>query len=243
MTVILILFTFAVFVLLDYWLAHKEAAQMPVAAVARPKPTPQIEPAFVEGFLVPESVRYHAGHGWVASERPHLATVGMDEFAASVAGKIDRIELPKPGTWVRQGQRVAKLFRNGQKAEIVSPTEGEVLEVNPDVLSDPSLMRQDPYGRGWLMRVHVPDEEGTTRNLIPKKLVPAWMRDAAARLYAQQPRLAGAVAAEGGRPVADIAEALGEENWERLTAEVFLTQEAPRGQGPTTAEQPRRSER
>lgn len=224
MTVILILFTFAVFVLLDYWLAYKEGVQMPVMAVAPPQPAPRVEGTFVEGFLVPDTVRYHPGHGWVASERPHLATVGMDEFAASVAGKVNQIELPKPGTWVRQGQRVAKLLRNGQKAEIVSPTEGEVLEVNPDVLADPSVVRDDPYGRGWLMRVHVPDEEGTKRNLIPKSLVPAWMRNAVSRLYALQPELAGAVAAEGGRPVADIAAALGEEHWERITAEFFLTE-------------------
>jgi hypothetical protein len=74
------------------------------------------------------------------------------------------------------------------------------------------------------MRVHVPDEEGTTRNLIPKQLVPGWMRDAAARLYALQPQLAGAVAAEGGRPVEDIAAALGGESWKRLTSEFFLTE-------------------
>jgi glycine cleavage system H lipoate-binding protein len=223
MTVILVLFTFAVFILIDYWLAYKEATQV-VTAEAPRKPVAAIEPAFVEGFLVPETVRYHAGHGWVAAERPHLATVGMDEFAAALAGKIDRIELPRPGTWVRQGQRAVKLFRNGLKAEVVSPTEGEVIEVNAEALADPSIVRRDPYGRGWLMRIHVPDEEGTTRNLIPKKLAPGWMRDAAARLYALQPQLAGAVAAEGGRPVEDMAAVLGEESWKRLTAEFFLTE-------------------
>jgi hypothetical protein len=117
-----------------------------------------------------------------------------------------------------------RLFRNGQKAEMVSPTEGEVLEVNSAALADPSVVRQDPYGRGWLMRVHVPDEEGTTRNLIPQKLVASWMRDAASRLYALQPQLAGAAAAEGGRPVVDVAAALGEEGWTRLTGEFFLTE-------------------
>jgi glycine cleavage system H protein len=223
MTVILILFTFAVFILIDYWLAYKETAQIAVPESPL-EPAAPIEAAFVEGFLVPKSVRYHTGHGWVAAERPHLATVGMDEFAAAVSGKIDHIELPKPGTWIRQGQRAVKLFRNGQKAEMVSPTEGEVIEVNPDVLADPSVVRQDPYGRGWLMRIHVPDEEATTRNLIPKSLVPGWMHDAAARLYALQPQMAGAVSAEGGRPVEDIAAALGEESWKRLTAQFFLTE-------------------
>jgi glycine cleavage system H protein len=222
MTVVLILFTFAVFILIDYWLSYKESQGMVVAKVAQP--TLQVEPNFVEGFLVPEGVRYHPGHAWVAAERPHLATVGMDEFAAALAGKVDRIELPKPGTWIRQGQRAWKLFRNGQAVEMVSPTEGEVLEVNGNAIADPAVVRQDPYGNGWLMRIHVPDEEGTTRNLIPKNLVAGWMRAAAQRLYALQPQLAGAVAAEGGRPVEDIATALGAASWKGLTAEFFLTE-------------------
>jgi glycine cleavage system H protein len=223
MTVILVLFTFAVFILIDYWLAQSETERMAIAQTPR-KPAASVEPAFVEGFLVPGSVRYHAGHGWVATERPHLATVGLDEFGAAIAGKIDHLELPRPGTWIRQGQRAVKLFRDGQRTEMVSPTEGEVIELNPDVLADPNLLRQDPYGRGWLMRVHVPDEEGTRRNLIPKSLVPGWMRDAAARLYALQPQLAGAVAAEGGRPLDDIASVLGAESWKHLTSEFFLTE-------------------
>ena len=81
---------------------------------------------------MPEGVRYHPGHAWVAAERPHLATGGMDEFAAALAGKVDRIELPKPGTWIRQGQKAWKLFRNGQAVEMVSPMEGEVVEVNAE---------------------------------------------------------------------------------------------------------------
>ncbi len=223
MTVILILFTFAVFILIDYWMSYKEAQGMVVAKAAA-KPALAVEPNFVEGFLVPEGVRYHAGHGWVAAERPHLARVGMDEFAAALAGKVDRIELPKPGTWIRQGQKAWKLFRNGQAVEMVSPMEGEVVEVNADAIADPVLVRQDPYGSGWLMRIHVPDEEGTTRNLIPKNLVAGWMRDTAQRLYGLQPQLAGAVAAEGGRPVEDIAAALGAQSWKQLAAGFFLTE-------------------
>ena len=83
------------------------------------------------------------------------------------------------------------------------------------------LVRQDPYGSGWLMRIHVPDEEGTTRNLIPKNLVAGWMRDTAQRLTRLQPQLAGAVAAEGGRPVEDIATALGAASWKAARCRVL----------------------
>ena len=115
-----------------------------------------------------------------------------------------------------------KAVRNGQTAELVSPIEGEVLEVNPDVVKDPGLVRHDPYGAGWLMTVHVPDEEGTNRNFIPRDLVTRWMENIAEKLYARQPELAGAVAADPGTPVEDLAEALPGTTWNELTNEFFL---------------------
>ncbi len=65
------------------------------------------------------------------------------------------------------------------------------------------------------MAIHVPDEESTTRNLVPKGLVGHWMREAVERLYAHQPALAGAVAADGGRPADDLLAALPGMNWKR----------------------------
>ncbi|MBI4906952.1 MAG: glycine cleavage system protein H [Acidobacteria bacterium] len=218
MTVLLVLAMFLVFALVDWALSHKE---MPATQTV--PDTPPIDAAdSVYGFHVPEKLRYHPGHGWVMRERKNIVRIGIDDFAARLAGKIESIELPKPGQWLRQGQRSWKLLRNNQTAEMVSPIEGEVLEINPDVVKDPSLLRSDPYGQGWLMTLHVPDEEGTTRNFIPGYLVRGWMESVAEKLYARQPEFAGAVAADPGVPVEDIAEALQEKDWTALTSEFFL---------------------
>jgi glycine cleavage system H lipoate-binding protein len=218
MTVLFVLALFMVFALVD-WVLSRGKVQV-AAAVATAPPIDAAD--YVYGFHVPEKLRYHPGHGWAMRERKNVARVGIDDFAARLAGKIENIELPKPGQWLRQGQRSWKLTRNGQTTEMVSPLEGEVLEVNSDVLKDPSLMRSDPYGQGWLMTLHVPDEEGTSRNFIPRDLVRGWMESVAERLYARQPELAGAVAADAGTPVEDIAEALPGTNWQELTSEFFL---------------------
>jgi len=106
---------------------------------------------------------------------------------------------------------------------MVSPTEGEVMEINTEIVKNPALLRQDPYGKGWLVSVHVPDEESTGRNLVPPALVRGWMREAVERLYALQPRLAGAVAADGGRPAEDLLRALPDVNWKEATSGYFLT--------------------
>jgi glycine cleavage system H protein len=178
---------------------------------------------FVGGFLVPEKLSYHPGHSWLVRERKNVVRVGIDEFAAALIGKVEKIGLPSPGQWVRQGQNALSFYREGQETQMVSPTEGEVLEVNPDVLHNPALLRQDPYGQGWLVTLSVPDEVSTSRNLVPKRLIADWMRDAVERLYALQPALAGAVAADGGRPAEDISARLPGVDWKEVTGEFFLT--------------------
>ena len=222
MTVALVLFTFLVFIVLDYALNRRKAIQ------TVPAESPKYAPAhaggeYIDGFLVPRNVGYHSGHSWLMRERKNVVRVGADEFAAALAGKLEKIELPKPGQWVRQGQKVISFFRDGQRTDMVSPTEGEVMEINTEVMDNPALLRQDPYGKGWLLSVHVPDEENTTRNLVPKGLVGEWMREAVERLYARQPVLAGAVAADGGRPAEDLLAALPDQDWKEVTGEFFLT--------------------
>lgn len=221
MTVILVLATFLAFIVLDYLLSRHKAVQPGLAEAPGAVP-PRPRPAYVEGFLVPEKLQYHPGHSWLMRERKHLVRVGVDEFAAALAGPIEKIELPKPGHWIRQGQKAWALYRDGANTEMVSPIEGEVVEVNAEVVKDPSLLRTDPYGRGWLMAVFVPDEESTARNLVPPSLVQNWMRDAIQRLYSRQPQLAGAVAADGGRPAEDVFAGLPDASWQALTREFFL---------------------
>ena len=222
MTVILVLATFSVFILLDYMMNRGKAMRTVPVAATNPVPV-EFGGDMVEGFHVPQTVSYHSGHSWLMRERKNVVRVGADEFAAALLGKIEKIELPKPGQWIRQGQKILTFVRDGVKAEMVSPTEGEVMEINRELLENPSMLRKDPYGKGWLVAVHVPDEENTTRNLIPKGLVGEWMREAAARLYARQPALAGAVAADGGRPAEDLLAGVPDANWAEVTAEFFLT--------------------
>lgn len=222
MTVILVLATFLVFIVLDYVLNRRKV----LSTVATEEPKAVLAPVggdYVDGFLVPERLSYHPGHCWLVQERKNVVRVGADEFAAALVGKIEKMELPKPGTWIRQGQKVLSFYRKGEKTEMVSPTEGEVMEINSEALNNPSLVRQDPYGKGWLLAVNVPDEENTARNLVPKVLVHQWMREAVERLYSRQPALAGAVAADGGRPAEDLLAALPDHNWKEVTEDFFLT--------------------
>jgi len=224
MTVILMLAMFAIFLTIDYLRKGKEATATAEAREdAAAALAPRLLPTIVAGFNLPENRRYHQGHTWALQESPTLVRVGVDDFGARLAGKIDEVALPKRGQWVRQGQKFVALMRDGQKTELVSPVEGEVTGVNEALLSDAALLNSDPYGQGWFVSILSPDLPTNFRNLLNGTLARKWMAEAASRLQLRVPALAGAVAQDGGLAVHDLTLHLPTVKWAELTREFFLT--------------------
>lgn len=220
MTVLLVLATFAVFLLLDYLYTREPEIH---AAKTEPQAHTRLRPAFVAGFMVPEHISYHPGHTWALQESPELVRVGMDDFAAKLLGRVKQAKAPARGQWVRQGQPVFSFWRDGKETHLVSPVEGIVTDVNPEVFTENETVNHDPYGQGWLMKVQSPDSGLNFRNLLNGDVARRWMEEASARLMARMPALAGAVAQDGGPAVGDITDHLPEADWEKLTREFFLS--------------------
>jgi glycine cleavage system H protein len=224
MTVIMVLLTFAIFLAIDYLRSQKQQAKQPaVQSVLREVPS-RVVPAMVAGFQVPENVRYHAGHTWALSESRELVRVGIDDFASKLIGKIESISLPQRGRWVRQGQKIWTIFRDGKSVDMVSPIEGTVSDVNEAVVRDPELARKDPYGEGWLVTVQAPDSKINFRNLLGGALARLWTEDSVLRLRKRVPiAMSAALAQDGGVAVDDVSAHLPNEDWATLTKEFFLS--------------------
>lgn len=224
MTVIMVLLTFAIFLLIDYLRSQKQLVKQPaVQPIIREAPS-HVVPAMVAGFQVPENVRYHSGHTWALSESRELVRVGMDDFASKLVGKIESIALPQRGRWVRQGQKIWTIFRDGKSVDMVSPIEGTVSDINEAVAKDPSLALKDPFGEGWIVTVQAPDSKINFRNLLGGALARMWTEDSALRLRKRMPvAMAAALAQDGGVAVDDITAHLPNEDWAALTKEFFLS--------------------
>jgi glycine cleavage system H protein len=223
MTVIMVLLTFAIFLTIDYVRGHKQLAKQPAMQAVRRESTSQVVPAMVAGFQVPENIRYHAGHTWALSESRELVRVGMDDFASKLIGKIDSIALPQRGRWVRQGQKIWTIFRDGKSVDMVSPIEGTITDVNETVAKNPELARKDPYGEGWLVTVQAPDSKLNFRNLLGGTLARLWTESSAMQLRNKMPMLAGAMAQDGGVAVDDLTAHMPNEDWAEITKEFFLS--------------------
>jgi glycine cleavage system H lipoate-binding protein len=228
MTVLLVLFFFATFLLIDYFRtrhATVQATLQPASqAAAMQDAAPRLKPALVGGFEVPPNLRYHPGHTWALSESPSLVRVGMDDFASKLAGKLESITLPQRGQWIRQGQKMCTLRRDGCEVDMVSPIEGTVSNINPAVGRDPKLALRDPYGEGWLLTVQSPDAKTSFRNLLGGALARWWTEESASRLQRRMPAMAlGALAQDGGEALEDLSTHIPDQEWLPLAKEFFLS--------------------
>jgi glycine cleavage system H lipoate-binding protein len=229
MTVLLVLFTFASFLLIDHF-RTRHAAVRPALQVAPakqatlPAALPRLQPSLVGGFAVPEHLRYHPGHTWALSESPNLVRVGMDDFASKLTGKLGSITLPQRGQWIRQGQKMCTLYRDDCAVDLVSPVEGSVSDINMALIKDPKLALSDPYGEGWLVTVQAPDAKTSFRNLIGGPLARWWTEESASRLQRRMPMaFAGALAQDGGVAVNDLSAQIPDQEWLPLAKEFFLS--------------------
>ncbi len=157
------------------------------------------------------------------SESPSLVRVGMDEFASKLSGHVDSITLPQRGQWIRQGQKVCTIHRDGASVDMVSPIEGSVADINESIVRDPTLARNDPYGEGWLLTVQSPDAKTNFRNLLGGALARWWTEESASRLQRKMPTMLGALAQDGGAAMDNVASQIPDQDWAVLAKEFFLS--------------------
>ncbi len=224
MTVLLVLFTFATFLLIDHFRTRHAVQPVMQVAPAKHDALPRLQPALVGGFAVPDNRRYHPGHTWALSESPNLVRVGMDDFASKLTGRVESISLPQRGQWIRQGQKMCTIHRDGAAVDMVSPIEGTVSDINQALVKDPKLALNDPYGEGWLVTVQAPDAKTSFRNLLGGALARWWTEESASRLQRRMPlAFAGALAQDGGVAVNDLSTQIPDQEWLPLAKEFFLS--------------------
>jgi glycine cleavage system H protein len=222
MVAILVLATFVVFVLVDYYFHRRAPQQVEAASAGASVEELPFPMNLVSGFRLPAHVAYHAGHGWALKESRQVVRLGMDDFAVRLIGKIDQIELPARGRWLRQVEKGWTVVRGEHRYEMLSPMEGEVIDVNMDVLKNPALLSADPFGAGWLVAIQAPAADANLKNLLHGRLAQRWMEDSIITLQSRIDGRTGAYLQDGGRAVSDVLGQLPEERWDELVREFLL---------------------
>jgi glycine cleavage system H protein len=107
----------------------------------------------------PDDLLYGSEHLWVRREEEEgLVTLGITDYAQDQLGQIVYVDLPEVGDTVVAGDEMGAVESAKSVSDLISPVDGEVVEVNEDLLDDPSPINQDPYGAGWMVRVRLEGE-------------------------------------------------------------------------------------
>lgn len=104
----------------------------------------------------PDNLRYTSEHEWIRVEGDE-AFVGITDYAQSELGEIVFIDVPTVGETVGQGEVFGSVEAVKTVSDLNMPVSGEVLEVNEELDAAPELVNNDPYGKGWIIRIAVKD--------------------------------------------------------------------------------------
>jgi glycine cleavage system H protein len=224
MVVILVVLTFAVCMFADWLIHRKEVHKAPPVWVRSAEDFKKAlsTPISVEGFRIQQEMAYHLGHTWAIPEGIDRVRVGIDDFAQHLMGHISNLRLPKVGDRVVQGMEALALERETRNAVLMSPMTGRVVAVNSLVRNHPDVIRNDPYGSGWLLIVQTQDLQANLNNLLSGELVRRWMEDACVRLRVLLSDRTTLSFQDGGMLIKDFSAHLDDSKWDVLVQTFFL---------------------
>lgn len=107
----------------------------------------------------PEELKYSKDHEWVRFEGD-VAYIGITHFAQKELGEIVYVDITTEGETIEKEEVFGSIEAVKTVSDLFMPISGEIVEVNPDIEDQPELVNQDPYGKGWLIKVAVTDAEG-----------------------------------------------------------------------------------
>ena len=115
----------------------------------------------------PKTLRFTPTHEWVHLDGD-IATVGISRFAVDQLTDLIMIDLPSVGSKVTAGKGFGEVESVKAVSDLYAPVSGEVIEVNSAVAGNVQLLAEDPYDKGWLIRVKL-DPEGPGSDLLDYK--------------------------------------------------------------------------
>lgn len=102
------------------------------------------------------SLYFTKEHEWVRVDGD-TATVGISSHAQEALGDIVFAEVPDAGRKVAKGQEAAVVESVKAASDVYAPVSGEVVEGNPALADDPSIINSDPEGEGWFFKLKLDD--------------------------------------------------------------------------------------
>ena len=107
---------------------------------------------------VPADLKYTNDHEWVRIEG-NEAYVGVTDFAQNELGDIVYVEIETVGDEIARGEVFGTIEAVKTVSDLFMPLSGTVLELNPELEAAPELVNEDPYKKGWMVKLSIKDAD------------------------------------------------------------------------------------
>ena len=108
---------------------------------------------------VPENLKYTEDHEWIKLNDDGTALIGITDFAQSELGDIVYIEVDADEGELKAGDVFGSIEAVKTVSDMFLPISGEILTFNEDVEENPELVNKDPYGKGWIIKLKLSDND------------------------------------------------------------------------------------
>jgi glycine cleavage system H protein len=108
-------------------------------------------------MMNPSDLKYSKEHEWVRLEDNNEAIIGITDYAQEQLGDVVYLLLPSVGDVIEKDKRLGEVESVKSVSDLFCPASGEVMEVNEEATSQPELVNEDPYGKGWMVRLRLSD--------------------------------------------------------------------------------------
>jgi glycine cleavage system H protein len=115
----------------------------------------------------PEELLYTDTHEWVKEEGSQV-TIGLTDYAQSQLKDIVYVDIPEAGSGFKKGDSIGVVESVKTVADIYAPVTGKVTEGNVTLKDHPQFVNEDPYGKGWLVKMEIQDREDLKELLSSK---------------------------------------------------------------------------
>ena len=107
---------------------------------------------------IPEELQYTEEHEWIKIDG-NVATIGITDFAQGELGDIVYIDIDSIGNELDVNEIFGTVEAVKTVSDLFMPIKGKVLEINSNIESTPEIVNEDPYGKGWIIKIEVSDNQ------------------------------------------------------------------------------------
>ena len=105
---------------------------------------------------LPDELKYSQEHAWISASSPYI--VGISEFAGGQMRGLAFVELPEVGQAAAAGDVCGSFESRKRASQLHCPVAGKIVKVNQSLADQPRLVKDDPYGQGWIFEIEPADK-------------------------------------------------------------------------------------